>query len=173
MILKKIKATCLEGPKKLAENNPSTGYQNGITCKCASWTSSVPSGPCENNEQEFTRTCDKDDVIFANPVKNECDGEAISIGKCGKFEFGDWKWLYCSENCGPGVEIATRNCTAVGDAPCPAPGSCVEEAICVYKTRPCQLQKCLNCDNFENYCDNRINTQCIDVILENGETTVR
>ena len=171
---KTIKTTCLEGAQKLADDDASIGYQNGLPCKCASWTPAVPTGPCVNNEQLYTKTCDKEpEVIFVDPAKNECLGEATEIGECGEFEFGEWVWLYCSENCGLGEEIGTRTCKQLGEIPCPEPGSCNEEATCVYQTRPCQIQKCLTCENYANYCDNRINTQCVDITLENGETTVR
>ena len=173
-LYRNFKATCLAGDKKLAEDDASTGYQNGIPCKCAKWTPATPIGQCVDNKQTYTKTCDKEpEVIFVDPEKNECEGEATEIGECGEFEFGEWVWLYCSENCGLGEEIGTRTCKQLGEIPCPEPGSCNEEATCVYQTRPCQIQKCLTCANYANYCDNRINTQCVDIILENGETTVR
>ena len=168
-----LKTTCLKGQTKLAEDDASTGYQNGLPCKCAAWTPAVPTGECVNNERPYTRTCDNDtSVTFVN-APNECVGDANFTAGCGDFKFDDWEWLYCSENCGLGEQIGTRKCTQLGDVACPEPGTCIDDATCVYKTRPCQIQKCLTCANYANYCDNRINTKCVDVTLENGESTVR
>ena len=44
---------------------------------------------------------------------------------------------------------------------------------CLYETKPCQIQKCLTCANFPNYCDENINTECKDAVLDNGEVMVR
>jgi len=168
-----FKTTCLEGDKRLAADDPATGYQNGLDCKCAEWTAGVPQGECVDNKQEYIKTCDKDTVEFADPAKNECDGPAVEVGECGEFAFSEWgEWLYCSENCGEGVTTRTRTCTALGDVACPAAGSCDQPATCLYEEEPCQIQKCLTCANYENYCDNQVNTDCKDVTLENGETTV-
>ena len=161
-IIFEFKATCLEGPKRQAVE--SDAY--GTVCKCASYTSAVPLGDCIDNKQEYQQICDKDSVTFANATKNECDGPAIITGECGAFIFGEWEWLYCSENCGEGVEVGTRTCTPRTEIPCP------ESGPEVYQERPCQIQKCLTCANYANYCDNRINTQCVDVTLDNGEVTV-
>merc|ERR1712131_294527 len=139
----------------------------GTVCKCASYTSAVPLGDCIDNKQEYQQICDKDSVTFANATKNECDGPAIITGECGAFIFGEWEWLYCSENCGEGVEVGTRTCTPRTEIPCP------ESGPEVYQERPCQIQKCLTCANYANYCDNRINTQCVDVTLDNGEVTAQ
>ena len=78
----------------------------------------------------------------------------------------------CSENCGVGVTSRTRTCTERGNTTCPADGSCDQPATCLYEEKECQIQKCLTCANYENYCDNQVNTVCIDKILDNGETTV-
>jgi len=121
-----------------------------------------------NGQQEYTRTCDKDTAVFADETKNECSGPTSMMADCGEFVFGDWEeWLYCSENCGIGVTTRTRTCSPVGNSTCPTDGPLVIES------KPCQIQKCLTCENYENYCDSQVNTQCKDITLENGETTAQ
>ena len=167
MLIFLFKTTCLEGQTRLAEDDTSTGYQNGIDCKCAAYTDYEATGQCVNGQQEYTRTCDKDTVAFADQTKNECSGPTSMMADCGEFVFGDWEeWLYCSENCGIGVTTRTRTCSPVGNSTCPTDGPLVIES------KPCQIQKCLTCENYENYCDSQVNTQCKDITLENGETTV-
>ena len=95
------------------------------------------------------------------------------IGECGAYKWSDWgPWLYCSENCGEGVTTRSRTCTALGEAACPAAGSCINEANCLFESKPCQIQKCLTCANYENYCDSQVNTECKDITLDNGESSV-
>ena len=90
-----------------------------------------------------------------------------------KVNFGPWtEWLYCSENCGIGTTTRTRSCFASETISCPAAGSCENKEKCVFETKPCQIQKCPTCSNFENYCDGHINTECKDSILDNGEIEV-
>lgn len=162
-----FKATCLEGQTRPAADDTSTGYQNGIACKCAAYTDYETNGECVNGQQQYTRTCDKDTVVFVDQTKNECSGSNSMMADCGEFVFGDWEeWLYCSENCGVGVTTRTRTCTPVGNSTCPTDGPLVIES------KPCQIQKCLTCENYENYCDSLVNTECKDITLENGETTV-
>merc|ERR1711915_653305 len=69
------------------------------------------------------------------------------------------EWLMCSENCGIGDRSRTRVCTSTGGV-CPTEGG--------YESEPCQIQECLTCENFNNYCDSKVNTECIDTTV-NGE----
>ena len=90
-----------------------------------------------------------------------------------KISFGPWsEWLYCSENCGVGETTRSRTCSKNASELCPAAGSCVNVETCLFETKPCQIQKCLTCANFANYCDKNINTECIDAVLDNGEVMV-
>ena len=119
-----------------------------------------------NGEQEYTRTCDKDFVTFADPTKNECDGPSTIMAECDTFIFGPWEWLYCSKNCGEGVQVGTRTCTALTEVQCP------ERSELVYQERPCQIQKCPTCENYGYLCDDFANTECIDVVQPNGSIMV-
>ena len=86
---------------------------------------------------------------------------------------GLWsEWLSCSQNCGIGETTRSRTCSSYASEPCPAAGSCVNSETCLFESKPCQIQKCLNCANFENYCDKKINTECKDVVSDNGEVMV-
>ena len=99
--------------------------------------------------------------------------DPVTRPRLSAFAFGPWSdWLYCSENCGIGETSRMRKCTANGKDACPADRTCSEDS-CVYESKQCQIQKCLSCANFENYCDGKVNTECKDVILANGEETVR
>ena len=98
--------------------------------------------------------------------------EPVKKPRLSAFAFGPWSdWLYCSENCGIGETSRTRECTPNGNDTCPADGTCLNDS-CVYESKQCQIQKCLTCANFPNYCDNESNTECKDVTLANGEVTV-
>ena len=98
--------------------------------------------------------------------------EPVRKPRLSAFAFGPWSsWLYCSENCGIGETSRTRKCTANGEVPCPKNGTCSDDS-CVHESKQCQIQKCLTCANFPNYCDNESNTECKDVTLANGEVTV-
>ena len=79
--------------------------------------------------------------------------------------------MYCSENCGIGETSRTRQCTANGEDSCPTDWSCSDDS-CIYESKECLIQKCLTCENFANYCDDQVNTECKDVTLANGEITV-
>lgn len=162
---------CLNGPRRLVGNDEEPGYTPGMDCKCAAYTDfvAVNGGECVDGEITYSRECVKDTVVFVDEDKNVCPEKATKKSPCGNFTWGKWDaWLFCSENCGVGVTTRTRTCTALGDDPCPAEGSPL-----VFESKPCQLQKCLTCENYENYCDNQINTECKDETLDNGETTAK
>ena len=96
----------------------------------------------------------------------------VSEPRFSEFAFGTWsEWLYCSENCGVGKTSRNRQCTANGEIQCSADGSCIVDS-CVYESKECQIQKCLTCANFQNFCNNQINTECKDLTLDTGEVTV-
>ena len=99
--------------------------------------------------------------------------DPVSKPRLSAFAFGPWSdWLYCSENCGIGETSRTRQCSANGEDPCPDDGTCNDDA-CVHESKQCQIQRCLTCANFANYCDGKVNTECKNVTLANGEVTVR
>ena len=98
--------------------------------------------------------------------------EPVKKPRLSAFAFGPWSdWLYCSENCGIGETSRTRECSPNGKDRCPADGTCINDS-CVYESKQCQIQKCLTCANFPNYCDDKVNTECKDVTFANGELTV-
>ena len=121
-----------------------------------------------------------DEVVNPDPEKGHVAGalnflrkpEPVSKPRLSAFAFGPWSdWLDCSENCGIGETSRTRQCFANGEDLCPADGTCSDDA-CIHESKQCQIQKCVTCANFPNYCDGKVNTECKDVTLVNGEVTV-
>ena len=100
------------------------------------------------------------------PFKWQCD-------ELSELAFSEWSdWLACSENCDVGVTTRTRTCTSNGNGVCPAPGTCDQPTTCLYEEKACQIKKCVTCANYPDFCDNQVNTECVDVTSSDGQITV-
>ena len=72
---------------KLADDDTSSDYQNGLPCTCAYWTPWFTSGQCVDKIKFYRRTCVKDDVEFFDSSKNNCFGESELVEKCDDSNF--------------------------------------------------------------------------------------